>query len=61
MKHTKEEIINALKVIAEECESQGIACNACPFCINESCEVTSRTPNNWELNVAEPETWRAFK
>jgi hypothetical protein len=61
VKHTKEEIINALKVIKEECESQGIDCNACPFCVNEGCEIVTRTPNNWELNATEPETWRALK
>ena len=61
MKHTKEVIVNALKVIKEVCESQGASCNACPFFVNESCEVASRTPNNWELNTTEPETWRALK
>ena len=60
MKHTKEEIINALKVIEEECLYQGNSCSECPFFVDDHCEIIRR-PCNWTLNNPEPETWRAFK
>jgi hypothetical protein len=62
MKHTKEEIVNALKVIKEEC--CGTPCDTCPFYSDKKgrCEIRSgNAPTNWEINKPEPETWRAFK
>lgn len=64
MKHTKEEIVNALNVIKEECASQnGVSCNPCPFFINgKGCSIGSKVPQNWDIVDIEPEkTWRAFK
>lgn len=66
MKHTKEEIINALKVIKEECRSHE-ECKKCPFCDDSIetptiCMLDRRyAPGEWELNDIKPETWRAFK
>ena len=61
MKHTKEEIINALKIIKEECEYHAIGCGTCPFYVNHTCMVKIGVPIIWRLNNDIPETWRAFK
>ena len=62
MKHTKEEIINALKVIKDECREQ-YGCNNCPFGNDAArCKVKGTSPIDW--NIAElppPQTWRALK
>lgn len=63
MKHTKEEIVNALKVIKDECEDHPV-CAACPFWspeANPKCMVSYQYPEDWKINNAEPELWRAFK
>jgi hypothetical protein len=63
MKHTKEEIINALKIIKGECEDHPV-CNICPFWSPGSvpeCQVSNQYPEDWKINNAEPELWRAFK
>lgn len=60
MKHTKEEIINALKVIQEECESNNRSCGDCPF-YGSGCEVTNEIPSAWRIACPEPERWRALK
>lgn len=60
MKHTKEEIINALKVIQEECSRCDEGCFGCPF-YKIGCIINNTAPSNWMLNTTEPETWRAFK
>lgn len=60
MKHTKEEIINALKVIKEECT--GTQCRNCPFGeINGVCRLEERTPALWDITDEPPKTWRALK
>ena len=56
MKHTKDEIINALKVIKEECGR----CCSCPFCLDGACMII-RKPCDWDIADPEPEIWRAFK
>ena len=56
MKHTKDEIINALKVIKEECGR----CCSCPFCLDGACMII-RKPSDWDIADPEPEIWRAFK
>lgn len=65
MKHTKEEIINALKVIKEECADH--ACLDCPFFVPKqrdtasSCRIKNDAPQAWNITENKPETWRAFK
>jgi hypothetical protein len=64
MKHTKEEILNALKVIRDECE--GVWCDKCPFGRRENnlvyeCALRHTLPDEWDIAEEEPETWRAFK
>lgn len=65
MKHTKEEIIGALKIIKEECK--GCSCQQCAFGGNEAingifCRLILTTPVGWEIKEELPkEVWRAFK
>lgn len=62
MKHTKEEIINALKVIKDECRDNP-TCSTCPFWIPDSdkgCKILDDV-ETWELNVPDTGVWRAFK
>ena len=62
MKHTKEEIINALKVIQEECIGNPV-CLTCPFWIPDrgnGCQIQEGV-ETWEIADPEPKTWRAFK
>lgn len=61
MKHTNEEIINALKVIKDECMCQAESCINCPFYFENTCYVHTGMPSSWKLNYNTPETWRAFK
>lgn len=66
MKHTKEEILNALKIIKEECGSSK-ECIKCAFYDeNQNSQIVCMfdrpvAPACWNLNNPEPETWRAFK
>lgn len=64
MKHTKKEILDALKIIKEECE--GDECNTCPFGRKKSnltyeCVLLHTLPEEWDIADDEPEIWRAFK
>lgn len=64
MKHTKKEIIDALKIIKDECEEAG--CVNCPFGREKTtyryeCVLNKELPEQWDLADEEPETWRAFK
>lgn len=67
MKHTKEEIINALKVIKDECESHNCGnececgCDECCFNnYNLGCVISEMFPSDWRINEIQEE-WRAFK
>lgn len=61
MKHTKEEIINALKVIKDECLGQ-YTCNSCPFWNDVAgCKVKKTSPGDWNITDEPPEVWRALK
>ena len=67
MKHTKEEIINALKVIKDECADHE-RCKHCPFGDDgDSCNLvdlvdTDSIPSEWKIaELPPPETWRALK
>lgn len=65
MKHTKEEIIGALKIIKEECNE--VLCQQCPLGGNEMingsfCRLKSSNPGDWQIKEELPkEVWRAFK
>ena len=61
MKHTKEEIINALKVIKDEC--RGTSCVDCSLGNNVGdCRISARSPEHWEIaELPPPEKWRALK
>ena len=62
MRHTREEIINALNVIKDECD----ACDdgyymKCPFYkVNRGCLINKICPSDWNI-VTEEEAWRALK
>ena len=59
MKHTKEEIVAALKVIRDECRNSE-DCTLCPFgnaCYH--CVLQDGMPMYWDLEPEKP--WRAFK
>lgn len=62
MEHTQEEIINALKIIQDECQN-ATHCNSCLFRefvgIGFDCYFKQRHPSRWIVNEGEP--WRAFK
>ena len=59
MKHTKEEIINALKVIKEECAGQ--VCEKCPFGGDGGkCKLVNDSPDNWAIDEGDG-IWRALR
>ena len=63
MKHTREEILNALGVIMDVCKETGEkleGCYSCPFYVNEECMIMCRKPESWSLND-KGAIWRAFK
>ena len=66
MRHTEEEIINALQVLKEVCEEYN-DCDGCPLgCLTENggidCNMLTRVgyPNGWDIDT-EPKTWRALR
>lgn len=59
MKHTREEIIQALTVIKDEC-NEAKNCCYCPFgreC--GMCNIRNDSPYEWKFNEEEP-VYRAF-
>ena len=58
MKHTREEILKALRVIKETCEEYE-DCEVCPLFTNDTCNVTRRRPEKWEIND-NVEVWRGL-
>lgn len=56
-----EEIINALKIIKNTCNST-MRCNDCPFYCdsNGMCIIQSILPAHWDISEENP-IWRAFK
>lgn len=58
----KEEILNALKVIRDICNSHK-ECATCPFYKTENrrnvCSIRDETPNNWRISGTN-ERWRAL-
>lgn len=66
MKHTKEEILNALHIIKETCyESYQVedgvrSCYKCPFSdCDGHCNFNEQFPLSWDIKDEEP--WRAFE
>ena len=59
MTYTHEEILNALTLIQNICNTT--LCSQCPF-NNEfgECAITQFAPADWELNEPNP-IWKAFK
>ena len=58
MKHTPEEIINALQVIHDECEAYTAGCSECPFYAGSGCKFANdEEPVDWSLNKKD---WKAF-
>lgn len=63
MKHTQEEIINALNVIKDTCSNVSNIqdCWLCPLSDRDGhCIITEQSPQAWDI-VREEEVWRAFK
>ena len=63
MSYTREEIINALRLIKDICEDRDVNCTKCPFGIKGlGCffEHNADSPEYWDL-TEETEAWRAFK
>ena len=59
MKHTPEEIINALQVIHDECEAYNADCFGCPFIADTECKFTvGEEPKDWRFNKI---SWTAFE
>lgn len=55
----KKEILKALKVIQDVCDSHK-DCATCPLRkTNNSCSVSSRIPNEWRISATN-EMWRAM-
>lgn len=62
MEHSKEEIINALKVLQDTCkERQGLSpCENCPLSKNGECVLQERAPDDWKIKASAP-VWKAFE
>lgn len=62
MKHTQEEILNALHVIKDTCSNVTDIkdCSLCPFSDGDGhCIITEQAPCAWNIKSDEP--WRAFE
>lgn len=63
MKHTHEEILNALHIIKDTCKEvmdDSERCLECPLSNkNGFCNVMSETPHFW--NIKKTDKWKAFK
>lgn len=59
MKHSEEEIINALAIIQDTCEEHD--CSKCPFGTNDAiCLIKRDSPIEWLLNAPVNCTWKAI-
>lgn len=60
MKHTKEEILNALQIIKDECNCR--VCRMCPFSHNGSeCTIQNFVPEDWQIKMEKDSEWKAFE
>ena len=57
MKHSQEEIVNALKVIKETCSEQQEfePCKRCPLSKERICAIQEQPPQEWEIRPNIPE------
>lgn len=62
MKHSQEEIINALKVIQDTCSEthEPNPCDKCPLSKNGTCILQEQEPVAWKIRTSEP-IWKAFE
>lgn len=62
MKRTKEEILNALQIIKDECKNVTDGnCRHCPFGTdNGDCLIQDFTPADWPIVKETEPLWRAF-
>ena len=62
MKHSQEEIINALKVIQDTCNEMPeiYPCEHCPLSKNGACVLLEQTPDEWNIKP-NPSVWKAFE
>lgn len=62
MKHTQQQILDALKVIIDTCKEHG-RCTECPLYTKHDpvtqCSLRADNPTNWKLNNAD-KVWRAL-
>lgn len=61
MERTQNEIINALEVIKDTCDTHysSYLCKTCPLrTVNNDCGLMEDSPINWNIN--KPDNWRAF-
>lgn len=59
MKHTQEEIINALQILQDTC-SENEVCKTCPLRSTKyGCNLTKGAPTLWKIK--NNELWRAFE
>jgi hypothetical protein len=59
MEHTKEEILNALHIIRDEC-IKNTNCERCPFRLeSHRCYIQNIRPNVWKIK--RNDNWRAFE
>lgn len=63
MKHSKEEILQSLNVIQDECDyifENDLDCYSCPFGIDGFCYINSeKSPHSW--NIKSTTEWKAFE
>lgn len=58
MDHSKDEILQALKVIKDVCATHH--CQDCPFADDEAvCVINGTNPNDWVIAAPDP-VWRAL-
>lgn len=61
MKHTQEEIINALQIIQDICiEMSPRPCENCPLAKNGECVLQECSPDEWKIKPT-LSIWRAFE
>lgn len=65
MKHTKEEILNALQIIKDECTDTA-DCYGCPFGVlvknTYGCMLKmDENPEDWRIKNEKESVWRAFE
>lgn len=60
MKYSKDEILNAIKIIRETCESEKEGCSNCPFGTGfGDCVLCKKIPKQWRSQ--EERVWRAVE